>query len=423
MVPYPLNGSSHLVRCAAALVAAMSFAPSTALAQKVLVGGPAETVLFDLGAGRVAWSLPLSLLPWQPVVFTSDGRYVVTTSGTGIRVIDAVGGSSAEVPMSFQPHLAHPRDLVVYGLTGGTLSFGVMSRGTLARLDPAGLSTYGGCAPGTANSLALSGDGHLLFERCDSGDLVVLDAATGAVLRTLPLGQDVSFDSNFDGSALVVARSTAGGAVELLDSTTGTILNSTTVPAGNVCTPGIGRSSRDRTTVVVNCWFNSVPLPSWSSYVLSAATWTWGATLAGLEINTVSIAPDNSTAFATYAHRLGFGDVRIYDLASGAITLSVPGIAAIAVSYAPLAPALAAAVTGRLVDLSWTLPPGSPAVTGYALEIGSAPGLTDLGTVAIGSQSTLTVPAVPPGRYYARLRAENASGQSAPSGEVTVDVL
>lgn len=114
-------------------------------------------------------------------------------------------------PASFEPRAAHPRATAVFGLVDGPLSFGLMARGTLARLDQNDLAVYGGCAPGTTSAVDVSGDGRLLFARCDSGDLAVLDAGSGAVLRMVPVGQGVMFAATFDGSAVVVARPTIGG--------------------------------------------------------------------------------------------------------------------------------------------------------------------------------------------------------------------
>jgi hypothetical protein len=256
---------------------------------------------------------------------------------------------------------------------------------------------------------------------CESGDLAVLDAESGAVLRTLPLGQGLTFMATFDGAALVVPRAAKGGTVELLDSTTGAVLGTTDVP-GPDCFPGVARASRDRTTVVVSCT-PGFGLPSWFSHVLSVAGLNWGPTLTGSNLIVSSITPDNLLAFSSFVHRTGtLGRLQINELASGSITVSLPIIAGISVSYAPLAPSAVVTVTGRRVDLSWTLPHASPAATGYVLEVGSGPGLSDLGTVALGTQSTLAVPSVPPGRYYVRVRAENASGRSAPSSEIVVDV-
>ena len=91
------------------------------------------------------------------------------------------------------------------------------------------------------------------------------------------------------------------------------------------------------------------------------------------------------------------------------------------VSAAPLPPSLSAPSVGanRTVSLSWTAPPGS--VTGYLVDAGSAPGLSDIGTIPTTATS-LVVPGVPPGTYYVRVRSQNADGTSLPSNERRLDV-
>lgn len=89
----------------------------------------------------------------------------------------------------------------------------------------------------------------------------------------------------------------------------------------------------------------------------------------------------------------------------------------------PLPPvALAAAAPQpQTVTLSWTQPGPSPQVTGYRLEAGAAPGATAV-TIELGSVLSTTIPGVPPGRYYARVRAVNYNGVSLASNEVVIDV-
>jgi hypothetical protein len=90
--------------------------------------------------------------------------------------------------------------------------------------------------------------------------------------------------------------------------------------------------------------------------------------------------------------------------------------------WPPLTPVLApAVVSGRAVSLAWTLPVSSGAATAYRLEAGQIPGAAAL-TLELGAASATTIPGVPPGRYYARLRAVNANGVSAPSNEIVIDV-
>jgi hypothetical protein len=79
----------------------------------------------------------------------------------------------------------------------------------------------------------------------------------------------------------------------------------------------------------------------------------------------------------------------------------------------PPAPAgLAAAIAGLRVDLSWTAVAGA---TGYVIEAGSASGLADLASIAIGNATTFSAPAVPPGIYVVRVRAISPAGTGPPS--------
>lgn len=97
-------------------------------------------------------------------------------------------------------------------------------------------------------------------------------------------------------------------------------------------------------------------------------------------------------------------------------------------AFAPLAvPAaptsLAASVSGPTVVLTWTAPAAGDPPTSYVLEVGSTSGQSDLVNSDTGSSSsTLIATSVPPGTYYARVRARNAGGTSAASNEVAVVV-
>ena len=87
---------------------------------------------------------------------------------------------------------------------------------------------------------------------------------------------------------------------------------------------------------------------------------------------------------------------------------------------APEAPsALSASDTGATVDLRWTASLGGFAATSYMIEAGSAPGLSNLARIQVGSLTRFTTTA-PPGVYYVRVRGVNARGASLPSNEVVV---
>jgi hypothetical protein len=78
------------------------------------------------------------------------------------------------------------------------------------------------------------------------------------------------------------------------------------------------------------------------------------------------------------------------------------------------------AATGSTVSLTWVGPAG--AVTGYVIEAGSAPGLSNLATVSIGALTSVSFPGVPAGRYYVRIRAVNGLGRSVASDDIVVVV-
>ncbi len=85
---------------------------------------------------------------------------------------------------------------------------------------------------------------------------------------------------------------------------------------------------------------------------------------------------------------------------------------------------LAASIIGGAVTFRWEAPaPTDPAPAGYLLEAGSAPGLTDLAILPVAAPATgFSVPGVPSGTYYVRVRAFDGATVGAPSNELAVTV-
>ena len=82
----------------------------------------------------------------------------------------------------------------------------------------------------------------------------------------------------------------------------------------------------------------------------------------------------------------------------------------------PLPPtALTTSLTGTNLSLAWSAPAGD--ITGYTLLAGTAAGLSDVVTLPLGPQTSVSG-TVPGGTFYARVTASNACGTSGPSGEV-----
>lgn len=99
--------------------------------------------------------------------------------------------------------------------------------------------------------------------------------------------------------------------------------------------------------------------------------------------------------------------------------VSNEGVIAVNVPAAPLL--LTASVVGSTVRLVW---PASvdPAVTSYALSLGTSPGATDLGTVPVGPVLRFDAPGVPAGTYFVRVVAVGATGTGPWSNELAVSV-
>jgi hypothetical protein len=81
----------------------------------------------------------------------------------------------------------------------------------------------------------------------------------------------------------------------------------------------------------------------------------------------------------------------------------------------------AATIAGRTVSFSWTASTSGAPATSYAIEAGSAPGLANLAQLATGTPNTsFSVPNVPAGTYWVRVRGSNAAGDGAPSQDVAI---
>jgi len=79
---------------------------------------------------------------------------------------------------------------------------------------------------------------------------------------------------------------------------------------------------------------------------------------------------------------------------------------------------LRASVTGHVVSLAWENVGGA---SGFVLEAGTTPGSSAV-TMWLGVDPHLTIPDVPPGTYYLRLRGGNEFGGGRPSDELRIVV-
>ncbi len=205
-----------------------------------------------------------------------------------------------------------------------------------------------------------------------------------------------------------------------------------------------GVDSSGVATVTISVGTNTPPgitAPSSQSLVDNgggAATAALAFTVSDLESAavTVTASSSNPTVVAPSGIVLGgTGNNRTVTVATvpgsagGASTITLTAsdgylttIATFTVSVVPLRgrPQTFASVVARTaVTLTWAAPPFSAEpVTGYLIEAGLAPGAT-LGTLPVGNVLTFATSA-PSGRYFVRVRALTAGGQSAPSDEIVV---
>ena len=104
--------------------------------------------------------------------------------------------------------------------------------------------------------------------------------------------------------------------------------------------------------------------------------------------------------------------------AAGGVTQMV-NLSVVPAPTAPDPPSiLNASVTGLALQLTWMAATTGTPATSYAVSVGDAPGVTTL-PVQHTSATTASVPLTAAGTYYARVRAVNAFGTSAPSAEVS----
>lgn len=400
------------------------------LSPALWTGVPQATEAWDLPSRTLLWRMPVSFGD-EAAVLTADGRFVVArpsaTDAGVLRVVDTDTRAFLDIPTDFRPSLAHPRDVAVFGIASWqTLPSGRVT-GAVTRLDLGGWHTFDLCPARTTRTIDLTLDGGTLLALCDSGEVVTADAATGAVRRTVagPSGAGaMSMRANADGSAVYLLAGTPDAPLLVVDTATGAVVDTITTPQG--CLSTISGGSLDRTRLVLGCFvYPGVPTnPTSYGLLYDATSRTFtalaGQSVVGLDPDNVRVVQQRFTPARYFMPPRGF--LGEFDLASSSLLWQVPFFGRAVITYPPLAPALQAVVTGARVDLQWRLPAHSPAATGFTLEIGTAPGLTDIGAVALGPTSTLQVPNAPAGAYTIRVRAANFGGIGAPSAEVRVVV-
>jgi len=403
-----------------AALGVLTTAGASAGAQRVLLSASrddvrASTSLIDLATGAVSL---FSDDVTENSMATSDGEFVLrlVSPDTRWRVRDMSRGVEALLPFDFTPVAPHPRQQAFFGFAAGALP---------ARLDRRGLASWPVCGAATASSMRVSLDGLRLFVLCNHR-VVVVDTASGVSVRTLTVGDPVQvfgFVLGRDDSTLLVLR-VRNDVRELawIDAGTGTTIRTEdwAGPPLLDSTPAHDAFLGSDCRIVGPNVFCALVVSDVDTLAEVRRFDTFASA------NRFWVSPDNQHAYLnsfeaalSRAMRLDFQSGAVIngpvDLLRGRLTMSV--------AFPPLPPLLEAPqLTGRSVRLTWTLPARSPDVTGYVLEVGSQPGAANLASAWLGRVPAFAGPGVPPGRYYARVRAMNANGVSLPSNEIVVDV-
>jgi hypothetical protein len=105
-------------------------------------------------------------------------------------------------------------------------------------------------------------------------------------------------------------------------------------------------------------------------------------------------------------------------LSSIVVLLALTFTATPAAAQVPGPPtSLTGSFVNNILSLQWT-GPGGP-VTHFLVEVGSGPGLADLGTFNVGLLTSVGIPNPPAGSFWFRVRAANGAQVGPPSNEIS----
>lgn len=156
-----------------------------------------------------------------------------------------------------------------------------------------------------------------------------------------------------------------------------------------------------------------------TGYFVLASLSPGGPFIAALPVSATTLVVPNVPDGVYYVHVRAV-NIEGASTASNEVIVVVPGGGG-GCATPPDAPAtLTGTAAGSVVTLTWAAAQGCPA-TGYVVQAGSGPGLSDIALINVTGATSLSASA-PPGTYYVRVVGLNAAGGSAPSPEIVITV-
>lgn len=330
---------------------------------------------------------------------------VQTTAGTSIGVPIATGGL----------YYARVRAVNTYGTSGPSPEVSV----SVAAPNP---------RPGPPQNLTGSFTGRTVFlswTAPTTGDPVVsyqLEVGTAPGLANLvvaPVGAATSFSAPGvpDGTFWVRVRGVNAAGLGTPSSDLGLAVGPAGGCAGLPLAPTF-RSPIVGGSAVALGWDPPASGPAPVSYVLTAGTAPGRSDIVVFDLGSPAPSFNTSAPPGTYFLRVAGRSVCGVGAPSNEVTLVVAPT-----SIVPVAPTgLVASVTGNVVSLLWNPPASGGTPTAYQVEAGSTTGGMNLAVINTGNTLTSLSGAVPPGRYFIRVRTRTGSLVSPPSNEVMVTV-
>lgn len=355
---------------------------------------------------------------------TPDGGVILwleaSPTGVALAMHDVRTRAVSSLPLQTATQnrmLGNPRRAEIYlGDEGGPLA-----------LSLAGPRRFAPASCNYSAPAAISDDGARVAYGSCAGGVVIFDTSTGAVVNTLPFMTHLALDGGGAHLYGVWQQAANQRSLRRYDVATGTVVGEAPLPeSGDI--QGVVRIPSSGQIVFRGAGIRQV----YDAQLALLATTPGGGQ--GHSSQSVYAFEPHQTRDFTLSRILQPGGSMTFDLGycdgnvaqgtctrSGALTTH-SGALGLSVAPRPPAPvALAAQVSGSSVQLTWAPGPTNATTLRHQLQVGSAPGQSDIYSgLELGPDTSFAASGVPPGRYYVRVRAGNHTGFGAASNEVLV---